>query len=160
MIPAVMMTHKNPAIWLLNGPNLNTLGQREAAHYGGATLSDIEQMCVNYAALESYDMVCRQSAHEGQLVDWVHEAHRSAAGLLINGGAYSHTSIAIMDALSILSIPIVEVHLSNVYQRESFRQTSYIAKVATGTIAGFKENSYILGLKAIIDLIQSTHVSG
>lgn len=148
------MNRDRPTLWIINGPNLNMLSQRETDLYGFLSLENIEKLCSRFAHSNGYDIIFKQSSNEGQLIEWVHEAHQSASGLLINAGAYSHTSIALMDALSILAIPIIDVHLTNIYKRESYRQTSYIAKVSTGTIAGFKENSYILGLRALIDLIE------
>ncbi|MEO1029125.1 MAG: type II 3-dehydroquinate dehydratase [Pseudomonadota bacterium] len=137
-------------LYVLNGPNLNLLGQREPEIYGTKTLADIEADL----RLESggYDIVFRQSNHEGELVDWIQEARTEASVIIINAGAYTHTSVAIHDALRACEIPILEVHLSNPSARESFRKRNYIAPIAVGTIAGFGAMGYSLALKAAIDL--------
>ncbi len=142
------------AILVLNGPNLNLLGTREPHIYGHETLADIEAACQAHARTLGLRVEFRQSNHEGQLVDWIHEARGKAAGLVINAGGFSHTSIAIPDALSALApVPIIEVHLSNIFAREEFRHHSHISRVAKGVICGFGGQGYVLALDAIKALI-------
>ncbi len=136
-------------IYILNGPNLNLLGNREPDIYGTVTLEDIEKSATLHAGKSGFGVDFRQSNHEGALVDWIQEAGEKAAGLIINAGALTHTSVALRDALAPLGIPVVEVHLSNIFARESFRHLSHISPAATGIISGFGANSYILGLDAI-----------
>jgi 3-dehydroquinate dehydratase-2 len=145
----------NPTILVLNGPNLNLLGLREPAIYGHETLSDIEEACLEHAAELALTVDFRQSNHEGQLVDWIHEARQNADGIIINAGAYSHTSIAILDALKAAGLPVMEVHLSNIYTREEFRHHSYISKVARGVICGLGGQGYELALVAMARLLRS-----
>ena len=118
------------SIWVLNGPNLNLLGEREPGIYGGESLADIEQRCRDAAAQSDIALEFRQTNHEGELVGWIQEARGAATGLAINAGAYTHTSVAVHDALRLLDIPIVEVHLSNIFAREEFRHKSYISAAA------------------------------
>jgi 3-dehydroquinate dehydratase-2 len=143
-------------IYVLNGPNLNLLGQREPETYGSDTLADVEKLCEATAASFGLSVDCRQSNREGELIDFIHEAKREdAAGIVINGGGYSHTSIAIHDALTAVKIPTIEVHISNVYARESFRHHSYIAKASIASLTGFGINGYrlaIIGLAAKIGI--------
>ncbi len=146
---------KAPAILILNGPNLNLLGTREPAIYGRQTLADIEQACRDKAAERGLEVDCRQSNAEGQLVDWIQEAGKSFDGIVINPGAYSHTSIAIPDALLAVGLPVVEVHLSNIHRREMFRATSYVSKAAQGVICGFGPQGYDLALEAMARLLVS-----
>lgn len=136
-------------ILLVNGPNLNKLGEREPEIYGRETLPDIEAKCQSAAKTLGMELTCFQSNHEGEIVTKIQEAAKSYQGLLINAGAYTHTSVAIMDALLLLKIPVIEVHISNPSRREEFRHTSYISKAATGVIAGFGSNSYLLALDAM-----------
>lgn len=136
-------------VFVLNGPNLNLLGQREPEIYGSTTLADIEAMVKARAKTLGLNVVCRQSNHEGELVDWIHEAREMGCGVILNAGAYSHTSIAIHDALATLDIPVIEVHISNVYKRESFRHHSTISSVATGVICGLGTIGYELALEAV-----------
>ncbi|MBB5538272.1 type II 3-dehydroquinate dehydratase [Rhizobium giardinii] len=143
-------------IFVLNGPNLNALGKREPGIYGGQTLADIEAMCVEHGKTLGLDVVCRQSNHEGDLVDWFHEAGNVAQGIVVNAGAYTHTSIALHDAAKAIGIPVIEVHLSNVHAREEFRHKSMLAPAAKGVICGFGANSYILALNALKTLTQQT----
>jgi len=143
-------------IYILNGPNLNLLGQREPEIYGYQTLADIEDMCRNHAKDAGFEIIFKQSNIEGEIVDHIQEARHQASALLINPAAYTHTSIAIYDALKTLDIPIIEIHLSQPAARESFRARSYVAQAATGTISGFGANSYKLGLQAAINLLNST----
>ena len=140
-------------IYVLGGPNLNLLGTREPEIYGHATLADIEAMVRAHAA--GGNAVFRQSNHEGELVDWIQEAGREGAALVLNGAAYTHTSVAIHDALKSISIPIVEIHLSNPAARDAFRQTNYVSPVATATIAGLGAQGYALAMDAAQHLITS-----
>ena len=150
------MTDTSPAtIWVLNGPNLNKLGTRQPELYGTATLASIEDNCRAHAKTQGYAIDFRQTNHEGVLIDSVQQAHEKAKGLIINAAGYTHTSIALMDALLMLDIPIIDVHLSNIFSRESCRTTSLIASVASGVIAGFGQNSYILAIDALILLLKT-----
>ncbi|GAA0559193.1 type II 3-dehydroquinate dehydratase [Rhizomicrobium electricum] len=142
------------AIYVLNGPNLNLLGTREPNIYGRTTLADIGDMTVAEAKAHGFDVVFRQSNHEGELVEWIQEAREAASGVIINAGAYTHTSVAIHDALRALAIPVVEVHLSNTFSREEFRHRSLISPVAKGLIVGFGANSYVLAVDALASLIE------
>ena len=141
-------------IYVLNGPNLNLLGTREPETYGHATLRDIETLCRTTAAAYRLETDCRQSNREGELIDFIHEAGAAtAAGIVINGGGYSHTSVAIHDALVAVKVPAVEVHISNVYARERFRHHSFIARATFASLTGFGIDGYrlaILGLAARI----------
>ncbi len=141
-------------VLVLNGPNLNLLGTREPAIYGRVTLEDIEAR-VRERAGDRAAIEFRQSNHEGDLVDWVQEAGRSEAGIVLNAGAYTHTSLALRDAISGSGAVVVEVHLSNVHARESFRHRSAIAPAVRGVIAGFGALSYELALEALLDLPES-----
>ncbi len=139
-------------VYVLNGPNLNRLGLREPAIYGSMTLADIETMCRETGGRLGLDIVFRQSNHEGVLVDWLHEAADTACGVVLNAGAYTHTSIALHDAIRAIGIPVVEVHLSNVHAREPFRHHSTLSAAAKGVILGFGARSYTLALHALADL--------
>lgn len=141
-------------IFLLNGPNLNALGKREPGIYGGQTLADIEALCKAEGKALGFEIDFRQSNHEGVLVDWLHEAGETAAGVAINPGAYGHTSIAMHDAIRAISVPVVELHLSNIHAREEFRHRSMIAPAAKGVICGFGAHSYILALQALKSIIE------
>ena len=123
-----------PAIYILNGPNLNLLGVRDPAVYGQDTLADIEERCLARAASLELQIEFRQTNHEGQLVDWIQEARESADGIILNAGALTHTSVAVLDALLAADLPVIEVHLSNIFRRESFRHHSYVSLAATGVI--------------------------
>jgi len=147
------------AVHVLNGPNLNLLGTREPAIYGAETLADIEQNLAARAQDAGVDLVFRQSNHEGDLVDWIHEAGSAGAGIILNAGAYTHTSIALRDAIVGAEANVIEVHLSNVHAREHFRHRSLIAPVAKGVILGFGPLSYELALYALIALSRQS-VSG
>jgi 3-dehydroquinate dehydratase II len=137
-------------IYVLNGPNLNLLGTREPDTYGHATLADVEALCAETARQFGMKVECRQSNHEGELVDLVHEAHaKKAAGIIINAGAYSHTSIALHDALKAVNIPAVEVHISNIHARESFRHHSFTAMAAFATLSGFGIEGYRLAITGL-----------
>lgn len=137
-------------ILVLHGPNLNLLGQREPGVYGSATLNDINVLLEQEAQLLGVKVSIQQSNHEGVLVDSIHSMSGNHQGLLINAGAYTHTSVAIRDAISAVNLPAVEVHLSNIYRREAFRHHSFIAAVAIGQISGFGSDSYRLGLQALV----------
>ncbi|MBC9956596.1 type II 3-dehydroquinate dehydratase [Yimella sp. cx-51] len=137
---------------VLNGPNLNLLGHRDPAQYGSTTLVDIEKAVRSRAEQHGMDVDFRQSNYEGELVSWIQEARTSAAGVVINPAAYTHTSVAIRDALEILDCPVVEVHLSNIHAREEFRHHSYVSAVATGVIAGLGAHGYLLAVAAFAAL--------
>lgn len=141
--------HMTKEIYIINGPNLNLLGQREPDVYGTTTLADIEEMCGAAANTIGKTISFHQSNDEGKLVDLIQEARQSACALLINAGAYTHTSVAILDALQTLDIPIIEVHLSNIFQREEFRHHSYISPVARGVICGFGATGYVLAIQSL-----------
>jgi 3-dehydroquinate dehydratase-2 len=146
-------------IYVLNGPNLNLLGQREPHIYGRETLADVHRRTQDRAARLGLEVDFRQSNHEGVLIDWVQEAREKAAGLVINAGGLTHTSVALMDAVLASEIPAVEVHLSNLYKREDFRQHSYISRVATGMICGLGPKGYELALEALAERLQSDEKS-
>jgi 3-dehydroquinate dehydratase-2 len=143
----------NSKILVLNGPNLNLLGTREPDIYGTETLGDIERQARVRAEALGLDIDFRQSNTEGELVDWIQEARGSMAGIVINAGAYTHTSVAILDALQASDLPVVEVHLSNIFARESFRHHSYVSQVAAGLVCGFGGLGYSLALEAMARLI-------
>ena len=142
-------------VYVLNGPNLNLLGMREPEIYGRATLKDIEQAVEARAKGHGFSVVFRQSNHEGVLVDWIQEARTQASGVIINPGAYSHTSIALYDAFKALDKPIIEVHLSNPHQREAFRHHDYVSKVAKGVISGLGMKGYLYAIDAMADLVKA-----
>jgi 3-dehydroquinate dehydratase-2 len=144
-------------VFVLNGPNLNLLGQREPVIYGKATLADIERHCHDAGARLGLAVDFRQSNHEGVLIDWVQEAGRDAKGIVINPGGFSHTSVALPDAIKACGIPTVEVHLSNIFAREAFRHHSYVSPVAAGVICGFGAVGYILALEALQTLLGAAH---
>jgi 3-dehydroquinate dehydratase II len=139
-------------VYVLNGPNLNLLGVREPGIYGRETLADVRAACEAAGARLDLDVDFRQSNHEGQLIDWIHEARTGAAGIVINPAGLTHTSVALMDALAASDLPVVEVHISNVHRRESFRHLSYVSLVATGVIAGLGTQGYVLALEAMARL--------
>lgn len=145
----------NPTnILVLHGPNLNLLGRREPGIYGSVTLDEINSRLVQEGGKLNCKIVVLQSNHEGVLVDAIHDALGKYQGIIINAGAYTHTSIALRDALAGVAIPTIEVHLSNIYRRESFRHHSYIAPIAVGQISGFGAESYYLGLQALVSHLQ------
>ena len=146
------------AIYCLNGPNLNLLGEREPAVYGKGTLADLEKLTQDAADEADAKLIFRQSNHEGELVDWIQEARRQAGGLIINAGGYTHTSVAIHDALKVLTIPVVEVHLSNPGNREEFRHKSLVSPAASGVIAGFGPLGYRRAIKAVAALAEQKRV--
>jgi 3-dehydroquinate dehydratase II len=141
-------------VFVLNGPNLNLLGVREPSIYGRDTLGDIEERCTARAAALGLEIDFRQSNHEGQLVDWIQEARESADGIILNAGALTHTSVALFDALSAADLPVIEVHLSNIFRRESFRHHSYVSLAANGVICGLGAQGYELALDSIARLIE------
>lgn len=142
------------AIYVLNGPNLNLLGVREPEIYGYDTLADIESRCRALLADTAISLVFRQSNHEGELIDWIHEAREQACALVINPAGYGHTSVALLDALKALAIPVIECHLSNPQTREPFRHHSYVSLVAKGIIAGFGPVGYELALQAVLAMLK------
>lgn len=139
-------------IFVLSGPNLNLLGVREPDIYGRETLADIDARCAARAGLFGMTVDCRQSNHEGQLIDWVQEAREAASALVINPAGYGHTSVALLDALKTLAIPVIECHLSNPAAREAFRRETYVSLVATGVVSGFGGTSYELAVEAAAGL--------
>ena len=147
-------THeRKPTILVLNGPNLNLLGLREPEKYGRTTLSEIEHMLTRVAAARGAEVSCFQSNREGDLIDRIHAAREQADAIIINAGAYTHTSLAIADALRAVAIPAIEVHLTNVHAREAFRHHSFIAPVAVGQIVGFGAHGYVLALEAALEIV-------
>ena len=142
-------------VYVLNGPNLNLLGSREPEIYGRATLADVEKLCRATAKQHGLAVEFRQSNHEGEIIDWIQEARaEKAAGLVINPAGYGHTSVAILDALAALEAPVIEIHISNVHARESFRRRTYVSRVARAVLCGFGIHGYALaidGLAALID---------
>ena len=136
---------------ILNGPNLNRLGKREPDAYGTFTLAELEQELEQFAYANGIELACSQSNHEGEIIDWLHQAERqSFDGVVLNAGAYTHTSIAIRDAIASIQLPVIEVHISNVHKREEFRHHSYLAPVVEGQITGFGKDVYFLGLHALL----------
>ena len=142
-------TSSKRRIVVLNGPNLNLLGQREPDVYGAASYADLEKLIADYADAKGYEADVRQSNHEGELVDWLQEAEGKAAGVILNAGALTHTSIALADAVRAVSVPVIEVHLSNIFAREEFRRRSYLSEVAKGVISGFGIQGYKMAIDAI-----------
>lgn len=144
-------------LYVLNGPNMNLLGTREPEKYGHATLADVEKLCAATAARFGLGVEFRQSNMEGELVGWIQEAHaKKAAGILINAAGYTTTSIAILDALLAVQLPTIEIHMTNIHARESFRQNSYVSKAAKAVIAGFGTDSYRLGIIGLAGLVGAT----
>ena len=140
-------------IFILNGPNLNLLGQRQPEIYGHETLEDVAEACGALAEDMGLSIRFHQSNHEGQLIDWIHEARGAGAGIVINPGGYSHTSVAILDALTAFEGPVIEVHISNIHKREAFRHHSYVSQRADGVIAGCGTEGYLLALRRIRSLV-------
>ena len=140
-------------VLILNGPNLNTLGTRQPEIYGSETLEDVETACRALGAELDLDVVCRQSNHEGEIVEIIHAARGEMLGIGINAGAYTHTSIAILDALNVYEGKVIELHISNIHRRESFRHHSYISLRADGVIAGCGTHGYLLGLRHLAQVI-------
>jgi len=145
----------NPTIYVLNGPNLNLLGKRQPDIYGRETLADVEAECRRVGAELGLDIVFKQSNREYEIIDWIHEAREAAKGIVINPAAFTHTSVAIVDALHTFEGPILEVHISNVHKREPFRHHSYVSSVAAGVIAGFGTQGYGLSLQRMARLLKA-----
>jgi 3-dehydroquinate dehydratase-2 len=143
-------------VYVLNGPNLNLLGTREPDIYGRTTLKDVEAMCRDAGKRHGFEIVFHQSNHEGALVDWIQEARTKAAGIVINPAAYTHTSVAILDALLAAAVPTVEVHISNVHARDAFRRHSYISPAAKAVICGFGVNGYVLAIDGLAAMLKSS----
>lgn len=141
------------SIYVLNGPNLNMLGLREPAVYGHESLDDVRERAAARAQTLGLTIEFRQSNHEGELVDWIQEARGKADGIILNAGAYSHTSIALLDALQAVELPAIEVHLSNIFRREDYRQHSYISLAAKGVICGLGAKGYELALEAMAEIL-------
>ncbi|AQU87698.1 3-dehydroquinate dehydratase [Komagataeibacter xylinus] len=144
---------ERPLIAVLNGPNLNMLGLRQPEVYGHATLDDVEQVCVQAAERLDVAIDFRQTNGEGELVSWIQECRGRARGIIINPAAYSHTSVAILDALLAVDLPVIEVHISNIHRREAFRHHSYVSQAAIGVICGLGVRGYALALQAMTDMI-------
>jgi 3-dehydroquinate dehydratase II len=144
-------------VYVLNGPNLNLLGTREPHIYGTTTLDDVRGLCEARAASLGLTIVFRQTNHEGELIEWVQEARSQASAVVLNPAGYGHTSIALLDALKSLDIPVVECHLSNPAAREAFRHSSFVSLAATGLVSGFGASSYELAIEAAAGLIRQTH---
>jgi 3-dehydroquinate dehydratase-2 len=140
-------------IFILNGPNLNLLGQRQTEVYGKATLEDVAEGCASVAEELGLTIRFHQSNHEGQIIDWIHQARSDGAGIIINPAAYTHTSIALFDALSAFDGPVLEVHISNIHRRETFRHHSFVSPRADGVIAGFGTEGYLLALRRMATLL-------
>ena len=149
-----------PTVFVLNGPNLNLLGVRDPSVYGHHTLADIEARCRVRAAALELQINFRQTNHEGQLVDWIQEARELADGIILNAGALTHTSVAVLDALSAVGLPVIEVHLSNIFRRERFRHHSYVSLAARGVICGLGAHGYELALEAVANLIEGQPAEG
>ena len=147
-------------VLVLNGPNLNLLGTREPHIYGSDTLDDVEELTRARASEYGLAVDFRQSNSESQLVDWIQEAKNAAAGIIINAGAYTHTSVAILDALIAVDLPIIEVHLSNLFKREEFRHQSYITPQAAGLITGFGAHGYVLAVEAMASILERIASTG
>ena len=142
------------SVYVLNGPNLNLLGTREPQTYGRATLQDVEQLCRSCATRHKLGIEFRQSSHEGDLIDWIHEAAaKQAAGIVLNAAGYTHTSVSIRDAVAAVNVPVVEVHISNIFAREHFRHHSHIAPVARASLCGFGIDGYGLAIDGLAALI-------
>jgi len=142
-------------IFILNGPNLNMLGTREPEIYGSTTLADVEATCRARAEKRGVEIFFAQSNSEAQIVDWIQEAYAGASGIILNPAAFTHTSVAIMDALKIMTCPIIELHISNIHQREDWRHHSYVSLAATGIIAGLGVNGYPVALDAMVDMLEA-----
>jgi 3-dehydroquinate dehydratase II len=142
-------------IFVLNGPNLNMLGKREPGIYGGATLENIRQMCEEAGQRVGRAVDFRQTNHEGVLVDWIQESMTAAAGIVINPGAYTHTSVAVHDAIRAAGRPVIEVHISNIFAREAFRHHSYVSPLASGVLCGFGPHGYVMGIEALARMINA-----
>ena len=144
------------SLLILNGPNLNLLGQRQPEIYGHMTLADVHELCDNKAKILGIDIEFEQTNHEGRMVDLIQVAKKTHDGIILNAGAYTHTSIALFDALTAVEIPAIELHLSNVFSREAFRHHSYISNVAIGVICGFGAHGYLLAIDAMLAHLEAT----
>ena len=142
---------KASKIYVLNGPNLNLLGDREPDIYGNVSLKDIEKSLISYGKANNSEIYFKQTNHEGELIEFVHEASKKANAIIINPAGYSHTSVALLDALLTVKIPIIEVHISNIFKREDFRHNSYVSKAAIGVISGLGIEGYLYALKFLLD---------
>jgi 3-dehydroquinate dehydratase-2 len=143
-------------VYVLNGPNLNLLGTREPEVYGKETLADVERLCKSVGGKQGFEIVFRQTNLEGELVNWIQEARSKAAGIILNAGGYTHTSVAIHDAIkAVTPLPVIEVHLTNLFAREPFRHHSFISPVANGLICGFGVQGYALALEALAGALRS-----
>ena len=142
-------------IYILNGPNLNLLGEREPEIYGSSSIDDIKNLTEEFVKSKSVEILFKQSNHEGELIELIHDARKKSHGLIINPAGYTHTSVAIYDALLSLNVPIIEVHISNVYKREKFRHSSYVSMAADSVISGFGIDGYIFALESIIKTIEN-----
>lgn len=140
-------------VFVLNGPNLNMLGIREPAIYGRQTLGDVRKLCERAARLLGLAVDFRQTNYEGELIDWIHESHKASVGVVLNAGALARTSLSLHDAVKAVSVPVVEIHISNFYTREAYRPPSYLSKAAVGVICGFGVDVYPLGLQALKGLL-------
>jgi 3-dehydroquinate dehydratase-2 len=147
--------NKSLPIYILNGPNTNLLGDREPEIYGATTLAQIGEMCAAQAKIHGHAVVFRQTNREGDLVDWVQEARKEGAAIIVNPAGYGHTSIALLDALLACKMPIIEVHLSNLARREEFRHHSWVSKAATGIIMGFGAQGYVRAVDAVAQLLKA-----
>tara|TARA_Y100001978_G_C23633921_1_gene404846 strand:- start:602 stop:1042 length:441 start_codon:yes stop_codon:yes gene_type:complete len=142
-------------IYILNGPNLNLLGEREPEIYGSESIDDIQKLIEQYAKSKNTEIIFKQTNHEGELIEMIHDARKKSDGLIINPAGYTHTSVAIYDALLSLDIPIIEVHISNIYKREKFRHSSYVSMAANSVISGFGIDGYIFALESMIKNIKN-----
>ena len=142
-------------IYILNGPNLNLLGEREPEIYGSESIDDIQKLTEQYAKSKNTDIIFKQTNHEGELIEMIQDARKKSDGLIINPAGYTHTSIAIYDALLSLDVPIIEVHISNIYKREKFRHSSYVSMAANSVISGFGIDGYIFALESMLKNIKN-----
>ena len=150
MLPSTAL----PLVAVFNGPNLNMLGLRQPEVYGSATLDDVEALCAETAERVGLAIDFRQTNAEGELISWIHECRGRAAGIVINPAGYSHTSIALLDALKAVELPVIEVHISNIHRRETFRHHSYVSQAAAAVICGFGIRGYALALTGLADLLE------
>ena len=142
-------------IYILNGPNLNLLGEREPEIYGSESIDDIQKLTEQFAKSKNIKVIFKQTNHEGELIEMIHDARKKSDGLIINPAGYTHTSVAIYDALLSLDVPIIEVHISNIYKREKFRHSSYVSMAANSVISGFGIDGYIFALESMIKNIKN-----
>jgi 3-dehydroquinate dehydratase II len=157
---ALLTAPASRTVFILNGPNLNLLGKRQPHIYGHETLADVERDCRVLAAELGLAICFHQSNREYEIIDWIHEARESAGGIVMNPAAFTHTSVAILDALNTFEPPVIEVHISNVHQREAFRHHSYVSMRANGVIAGFGTQGYLLALRRVARLIDEAEKTG